>query len=385
MRLNDLLKTAVDNAASDLHLKVGGRPMMRLRGALVPSSETRIEADEMLAFAAAVMPQEIRERFEREHEADLAYSVPGVSRFRCNIYRQRGTTGMVFRVIPVGVSKIDDLSLPPVVKKIAAYERGLVLVTGTTGSGKSTTLAAIIDEINSTRSAHVITIEDPIEYLHRDNRSIVNQREIGADTNSFAKALRAALRQDPDVILVGEMRDHETIETALLAADTGHLVLSTLHTTDAAETINRVVSVFPPHQQKQIRIQLAGTLKAVISQRLMTSADGQGRVPALEIMISTAFIRDCILDKDRAGLIPNAIAQGGSQYGMQSFDQSVFSLFKQNLVTKDEALRWVSNVDDFMLKVQGVFSTSDEALEKMTAAAGPARGTRLPEITRFGS
>ena len=293
---------------------------------------------------------------------------------------------MVFRVIPMGVSTIDRLSLPPVVKEIAALERGLVLVTGTTGSGKSTTLAAMIDEVNSTRTTHVITIEDPIEYLHRDNRSVINQREIGADTLSFYQALRAALRQAPDVILVGEMRDHETIETALLAADTGHLVLSTLHTTDATETINRVIAVFPPHQQKQIRIQLASVLKAVISQRLMAAVDGQGRVPALEVMLSTPYIRDCILDKDKTGLINAAIAQGASQYGMQTFDQSVFALFEQKLVSYEEALRWVSNVDEFKLKVQGVFSTADMP----TAPARPASSDSVLagadgsiQITRF--
>jgi twitching motility protein PilT len=267
-----------------------------------------------------------------------------------------------------------------------------VLVTGTTGSGKSTTLAAMIDEINTTRTAHVITIEDPIEYLHKDNRSVINQREIGADTSSFYQALRSALRQDPDVILVGEMRDHETIETALLAADTGHLVLSTLHTLDAGETINRVIAAFPPHQQKQIRIQLASVLRAVVSQRLMPRADGKGRVPALEILIATAFIRDCILDKDKTHLIHGAIEQGASQYGMQSFDQSVFNLLGQGLITYDEALRWASNVDDFKLKVSGITTGAELANDRRTpvgAAAAPSRtpaaAPALPEITRFGS
>ena len=238
-------------------------------------------------------------------------------------------------------------------KKIAAEERGLVLVTGTTGSGKSTTLAAMIDEINTTRTAHIMTVEDPIEYLHRDNRSIINQREIGVDTMSFSQALRSALRQDPDVILVGEMRDFETIETALLAAETGHLVFSTLHTLDATETINRIIAVFPPHQQKQIRIQLASVLKAVISQRLIPKTDNKGRAPAVEVLISTAFIRDCIMDKEKSHLIHGAIAQGTSQYGMQTFDQSIFYLFQQKLISYEEALRWASNVDEFKLKVQG--------------------------------
>jgi twitching motility protein PilT len=261
-----------------------------------------------------------------------------------------------------------------------------VLVTGTTGSGKSTTLAAMIDEINSTRTTHVMTIEDPIEYLHRDNRSIVNQREIGVDTNSFTYALRSALRQDPDVILVGEMRDFETIETALLAAETGHLVFSTLHTMDAAETINRIIAVFPPHQQKQIRIQLASVLKAVVSQRLMPKIDGRGRVPAVEVLISTAFIRDCIMDKEKTHQIPGAIAQGTSQYGMQSFDQSIFSLYEQGLVSYEEALRWASNVDEFKLKVQGVSTTADMARDQMARTGRTTGGAQSnsPEITRFG-
>jgi len=385
MRLNDLLKIAVDSGASDLHLKVGGRPMMRLRGALIPCNDVRIEAEEMTAFEKAVMPPNIQQRFDQSHEVDLAYSVPGLSRFRCNVYKQRGTTGIILRVIPTGVTTIQELALPPIIKQIAAYERGLVLVTGTTGSGKSTTLAAMIDEINSSRTAHVITIEDPIEYLHKDNRSVITQREIGADTTSFFQALRSALRQDPDVILVGEMRDHETIETALVAADTGHLVLSTLHTLDATETINRVIASFPPHQQKQIRIQLAGVLRAVISQRLMPRSDGKGRVPALEILISTAYIRDCILDKERNHLIHAAIEAGASQYGMQTFDQSVFGLLSQGLVSYEEALRWASNVDDFKLKVQGITSTGDIGRARMAPSTLPDMVGAAPEITRFGS
>jgi twitching motility protein PilT len=286
------------------------------------------------------------------------------------------------------VAKIDELALPSVLKRIADERRGLVLVTGTTGSGKTTTLASMVDEINSTRTAHIITLEDPIEYLHRDGLSIISQREIGVDTDSFSQALRSALRQDPDVILVGEMRDFETIETALLAAETGHLVFSTLHTLDATETINRIISVFQPHQQKQVRVQLASVLRAVISQRLIPKADGKGRAPAVEVLISTAFIRDCIVDKDKTHLIPNAIAQGTSQYGMQTFDQSIFSLFEQGLISVEEALRWVSNADDFKLKVQGI-STINEAARDQMARMGEvmqaSAGRRSPEVTRFGS
>jgi twitching motility protein PilT len=388
VHVNDLLKIAVESGASDLHLKVGSYPMMRLRGTLTPASEQkRLDHEDMVAIAAAVLPTGHREKFKENHEVDLAYSVAGLGRFRCNAFQQRGTIGMIFRVIPMKVASIDDLMLPGVLKRIASEERGLVLVTGTTGSGKSTTLAAMIDEINSTRTAHVMTVEDPIEYLHRDNRSIVNQREIGVDTHSFSHALRSALRQDPDVILVGEMRDFETIETALLAAETGHLVFSTLHTLDAAETINRIIAVFPPHQQKQIRIQLASVLKSVISQRLIPKADGKGRAPAVEVLISTAFIRDCIMDKEKTHLIPSAIAQGTSQYGMQTFDQSIFSLFEQSLISYEEALRWASNVDEFKLRVQGISTTADMARDQMAragAAAGAAVGAGKPEITRFG-
>jgi twitching motility protein PilT len=389
MHVNDLLKIAVDAGASDLHLKVGSYPMMRVRGLLTPATENkRLEHDDMVAIANAVLPTGHREKFKNNHEVDLAYSVAGLGRFRCNAFQQRGTIGMIFRVIPMKVATIAELALPDVLKRIAGEERGLVLVTGTTGSGKSTTLAAMIDEINSTRTAHVMTVEDPIEYLHRDNRSIVNQREIGVDTDSFAQALRSALRQDPDVILVGEMRDFETIETALLAAETGHLVFSTLHTLDATETINRIIAVFPPHQQKQIRIQLASVLKAIVSQRLMPRTDGKGRVPAVEVLISTAFIRDCIMDKEKTHLIHGAIAQGTSQYGMQTFDQSIFSLYEQGFVSYEEALRWASNVDEFKLKVQGISTTAEMARDQMARAGqAPGRpvGGKTPEITRFGS
>jgi twitching motility protein PilT len=376
MHVNDLLKIAVERGASDLHLKVGSFPMLRLRGALTPAAENhRMDHDEMVAIAAAVLPTGIREKFNDNHEVDLAYSVAGLGRFRCNTFQQRGTIGMIFRVIPMRVLTIEQLLLPTVLKKIAAEERGLVLVTGTTGSGKTTTLAAIIDEINSTRTSHVMTVEDPIEYLHRDKKSIISQREIGVDTNSFSQALRSALRQDPDVILVGEMRDYETIETALLAAETGHLVFSTLHTLDATETINRIISVFPPHHQQQIRIQLAGVLKAVVSQRLIPRADGTGRAPAVEVMVSTAFIRDCIIDKDKTYNIRGAIAQGTSQYGMQTFDQSIYRLWEQKVISTEEALRWATNVDEFKLRMQGIRTTGDAARDEMARAGDGGAGT----------
>ena len=354
MHVNDLLKIAVDQGASDLHLKVGSFPMMRVGGNLMPvSQDKKLDHEDVVAMSTSIMSTQQREKFKDSQEVDLAYSVPGLGRFRCNVFQQRGTVGLVLRVIPMQIRTIDELGLPKVLKTIAEEERGLVLVTGTTGSGKSTTLAAMIDHVNNTREAHVMTVEDPIEFLHRDAKSIINQREVAVDTKSFAHALRSALRQDPDVILVGEMRDFETIETGLLAAETGHLVFSTLHTIDATETINRIVAVFAPHQQKQVRLQIASVLKAVISQRLMPRKDGKGRAPAVEVMVSTPFIRDCIVDKEKTHLIHGAIAAGTSQYGMQSFDQSIFSLFSQGLVSYEEALRWASNVDEFKLQGPG--------------------------------
>ena len=381
--LPGLLTAAVRAGASDLHMKVGSYPMMRVSGQLLPiTHDARLEIADTAAMAASMLSPEQRDKFERTREIDLAYSQPGLGRFRVNIFQQRGTIGIVMRVIPTRVPSIDELNLPPVLKSIADEERGLVLVTGTTGSGKSTTLAAMIDHINTTTSCHIMTVEDPIEYLHRDNRSLINQREVLVDTPSFAQALRSALRQDPDVILVGEMRDFETIETALAAAETGHLVFSTLHTLDATETINRIIAVFPPHQQRQVRLQLASVLRAAISQRLIPRADGRGRVPAVEVLIGTPFIRDCIIDKDKTNLIHGAIAAGTSQYRMQTFDQSIFSLYEHKLISLDEALRWASNVDEFKLRIQGISGTSDAAREQMEQVGKKSGGA--PDIIRFG-
>ncbi|HET6514163.1 MAG TPA: type IV pilus twitching motility protein PilT [Thermodesulfovibrionales bacterium] len=364
MEINDLLQTAMSYEASDLHIKVGSPPILRIAGELNPlPAEGRISQQDAMKMAFGVMSPGQREIFKKKNEIDLAYSVPGLGRFRCNIFIQRGTIGIVLRVIPMKIPTFEELYLPEVLKKLSLEDRGLILVTGTTGSGKSTTLAAMIDYINMNRTSNIITIEDPIEYLHRDKKSIVNQREIGSDTESFAKALRSALRQDPDVILVGEMRDFETIQTGLTAAETGHLVFSTLHTVDAAETVNRIIAVFPPYQHKQVRIQLSSVIKGIISMRLLPKSDGKGRVPAVEVLVATATIKDCILDPDKTKLLPDVIAQGRIHYGMQTFDQSVFSLYTSELVTYEEALRRASNPDDFILKVKGVHSTSDLTLE----------------------
>ena len=344
--VNDLLRIAVEHGASDLHLKVGSYPMMRVRGELVPAAnDRRLDHEDTDAMAAAVMSTGQRERFQDSQDVDLAYSVPGLGRFRCNVFQQRGSIGMVLRVIPMAVRTIDELGLPAVLKRIAEEPRGLVLVTGPTGSGKSTTLAALVDHVNRTRAAHVVTIENPIEFLHRDNRAIVSQREVEVDTRSFAGALRSALRQDPDVILIGELPDAETIETALVAAETGHLVFSALHTLDAVETINRTIAQFWPYQQDRVRVQLASVLRAVISHRLLPRADGKGRAAAVEVMVTTPAIRDHIADADETPLIAKAIGEGAS-YGMQTFDQAILGLLDRQLVTRDEAFRWLSSGED---------------------------------------
>ncbi|HEY2796676.1 MAG TPA: type IV pilus twitching motility protein PilT [Thermoanaerobaculia bacterium] len=369
MHINDLLKIAVERKASDLHLKVGAFPIIRVDGTLLPLADMRrLMQEDTIAMAFSIMSARQKEKFKNNFEIDIAYNVPNLGRFRCNIFQQRGTVGLVLRVIPAKILSIKELLLPPVLEKICQEQRGLVLCTGTTGSGKSTSLAAMIDHINATRNEHVMTVEDPIEFLHRDKKSIVNQREVDVDTKGFSLALRSALRQDPDVILVGEMRDYETIETALTAAETGHLVFSTLHTLDATETINRIIAVFPPHQQKQIRLQLGAVLKAVISLRLMPRADGLGRVPAAEILIRTNYVRECIENKEKTKYIKDAIQQGTSQYGMQTFDQSLYSLYKSGLITLEEALKRSTNPNEFKLKIQGIQSTADVAREEMDAA-----------------
>jgi len=377
VKIDDLLVTATAHFASDLHLKVGAFPVMRIGGELHPVADApRLSPEDTLDMAFSMMSNRQKQKLKEVSEVDIAYSAKGLGRFRANIFQQRGTVSIVLRVIPDQSKNTAALGLPPVIDRICEERRGLILVTGATGSGKSTTLAAMIDRVNSTRSGHIVTIEDPIEFLHRDKHAFVTQREVDVDTRSFAEALRGALRQDPDVILVGEMRDFETIETALTAAETGHLVLSTLHTLDATETITRVVSSFPSHQQKSVRIQLAGILKAVISMRLVRAAKGAGRVPAVEVMVSTGLIRDYIINEEKTYLIREAIANGTSQYAMQTFDQSLFRLFQSGQITLEEAIHNATNPDEFKLRVSGILST-EQAIDAEghghMGAAEPAR------------
>ena len=371
MELNEILGIAMKAKGSDIHLKAGLPPIVRIDGALraIPNAD-RLSSDSVRGMAFSIMNERQKRIFDENYEVDLSYGVPGLGRFRVNAFAQRGTVAMVLRAIPIAIPTLETLNLPPVLKKLALEQRGLILVTGTTGSGKSTTLASMIDYINEHRTCNIITIEDPVEYLHKDKKSLISQREVGFDTLTFGKALTSSLRQDPDVILVGEMRDYETIETALTAAETGHLVLSTLHTLDAAETINRIISVFPPFHQRQVRMQLAGILKGVVSQRLVPRSDGKGRVPAVEIMIGTARIKDCIDDKEKTKQIPEAIAQGFTSYGMQTFDQSLMQLLTQKLISYEEAIRQSSNPDDFALKVSGISSTSDSNWDEFTTETG---------------
>ncbi len=364
MELNEILAIAVKAKGSDIHIKTGLPPIVRIDGRLHPiPNAARLTPEFVGEIALSMMNDRQRRIFEENHEVDLAYAVPGLGRFRVSAYRQRGTVAMVFRTISIIIPTLEELNLPPVMQKICCEERGLILVTGTTGSGKSSTLAAMIDYINKQRTCNIITIEDPVEFLHRDNKSIISQREVGTDTPTFSAALKGALRQDPDVILVGEMRDLETIETAMTAAETGHLVMSTLHTMDAAETVNRIIGVFPPYHQRQVRIQLASIVKGVVSQRLVPKADGKGRVPAVEIMLASARVRECIDDSEKTKLLNDAISQGYVSYGMQTFDQSLMRLYSGKMITYEEAIRQSSNPDDFALKVSGISSTSDASWE----------------------
>jgi twitching motility protein PilT len=386
MNIDDILKIAIEMDASDVHLKAGAPPQFRVQGTLTSIGQLpRLTSKDTDDLARQMMNDYQRKMLSEDFDLDLAYNLPGFGRFRGSIFHQRGSIAIALRIIPNEIKSIPALNLPPVIETIAGFERGLVVVTGTTGSGKTTTQASMIDYINMNWRRNIITIEDPIEFVHKDKKSTISQRELGWDVKSFSRGLRAALREDPDVILVGEMRDPDTIETAILAAETGHLVLSTLHTLDAPETINRIVAVFPPHHHRQMRLQLANILQAVISMRLIPMKDEKGRVPAVEIMIATPYIRECIQDREKTALIRDAIAAGVSQYGMQTFDQSIYHLYQKELISFDQGLRYSTSPDNFKLRIQGVRSTQDIALEEMEenigeAAAG-AQGQPRPKRT----
>jgi twitching motility protein PilT len=360
-----VLRQMLEENASDLHLKVGCAPTLRVDGTLKTLNMPPLRSDDMKALADQIMPPKRRREFDELKEADFALGVPGIGRFRVNAFQQRGTIAYAFRVVPFQAQTIAELNLPPVVEQIALKPRGLVLVTGITGSGKSTALASMIQYINQNRSANIITIEDPIEFLHRDNKARINQREVGTDTATFEQALRRVLRQDPDVLLVGEIRDLPTLDTAMKAADTGHLVFSTLHTTDASQTINRILSFYPPHQQAEVRFLLASALEAVISMRLIPRSDKAGRVPAVEVLVNTAAVRDNIRDMGKSLNIPELIAGGTVQYGMQSFDQSLMNWHQKGVISYEDALYNATNPSEFALRIQGVAGASDSKWENL--------------------
>ncbi len=366
MDIDELLKVAIESDASDLHLKAGIYPTVRIHGSLKPLTQfPKLTPRDTYELSDQITNDYQTDRLKQDLDLDLAYSLPGFGRFRGSIYHQRGTVAIVLRIIPLEVKTIKELNLPEVLERISLQPRGLILVTGTTGTGKTTTLAAMIDHINALRRENIITIEDPIEYLHRDKKSTISQREVGVDVSEFSRGLRASLREDPDVILVGEMRDLNTIETALMAAETGHLVMSTVHTLDAPETINRIISVFPPHHQRQVRFQLASILHSVVSMRLIPRKDEEGRVPAVEVMINTPYIKECIQEREKTILIRDAIAAGITQYGMQTFDQSIYGLYQEGHISYEQGLRHSSSPDNFKLRVMGVRAAADIALEEM--------------------
>jgi twitching motility protein PilT len=363
--IDEALRYLIMKEGSDLHLKVPAPPIIRIHGEMVPiEGGERLTPDVTEAALRQILDDPVKiAEFESDHEVDFAYSITGLGRFRVNAFRQRGAVSLVMRAIPVTIKTVEELKLPAVITKLAEEERGIILLTGTTGSGKSTTLAAMLNHMNRTMRKHIVTIEDPIEFLHRDDQSIINQREVGMDTASFKRALRRVLRQDPDVILVGEMRDEETVQTALSAAETGHLVLSTLHTVDATEAINRIIDFFPPHQHQQARAMIAGTLKGIISQRLVKTADGHGRIATAEIMVMTGRVHDMILDPEQTGHLPQVIREG-EYYGMQTFDQHLLKHVQSGLVTYDEAMRVATSAHDFKLMCQ-----ADAKLRHLTTTA----------------
>ncbi len=358
MNLKNLLEKMVREESSDLHLKAGSPPVLRIDGRLTVGKEEPLSPEELRKTAQQIMTKDQQEEFIRTKELDFAIGVSGLARFRVNVYMQRGSVAIAMRTIPPSIKRIDELNVPQVLKDLSVKQRGLILCTGTTGSGKSTTLAAMIEHANENSSKNVITIEDPIEFLFRDKNSVISQRELGMDTHSFSNALKHIMRQDPDVILIGEIRDKDTMDVALKAADTGHLVLSTLHTLNASETINRIISFYPPHQQQHVRVLLSATLISVVSLRLLARSDGKGRVPAVEVMIVTPTIKEYILDPIKTLLIPTAIEEG-SQYNMQSFDQSIMKLYGDGVISYEDAMANVTNPDEFNLKLRGIKGSSE--------------------------
>ena len=390
--MEKIIKAAVERGASDLHIKAGDVFRARIDGKLVPLTKQALTPDQTRAIALRLIPHEDdRSRIDRITDYDCSYGVPGVGRFRVNIMRQRSSFMIVLRVIPFEIPTFEQLRLPKVLDRIADAERGMVLVTGVTGSGKSSTMAAMVQHINRVQSKHIVTLENPIEFLHRDMRGSVTQREIGVDTESFKAGLRAALRQDPDVIMIGEMRDAETIDTAMKAAETGHLLVSTLHTADAQMTVNRVIAMFPPEEQGVARIRLAESLEAVVSQRLLPRADGKGRVAAVEVMIATPLIRDLILDDARTGGIRDAIADGRDRYGMQTFDQHLMDLVREGMVTYDVAWAAATRPADFDLQMRTLGGPAGDALsapsrhEEPAGAAAGSDGDLIIGSNLFGS
>ena len=385
MELDELLAEGVKRGASDIHLKPGTGPIFRIHGGLEVHDDLPVIAKDFMEGVARHLLGDRRfAELMDGAEKDLAHAVPGSGRFRVNLFLSTGEIRAAFRAIPTRIPPFEELHLPKTLEKLAMERRGMILVTGITGSGKSTTLAAMIDFMNRNRNDHIITIEDPIEFAHEDHKCVISQREVGRDSINFVQALRAALREDPDVILVGEMRDAETMSVAIHAAETGHLVLSTLHTLNAVETVNRIIATFPPHQEQQIRDQLAAVLQGLISQRLVIKADGKGRVPAVEIMVATALIRDCIRESERTPQIPAIIAAGTAQYGMQSFDQSLLQLYREEMITYETAREAASNPDDFDLRVKGIMSAGEMTWETARkeearqAAAGQPGGQPKP-------
>src|SRR5262245_36578806 len=381
MNIRSVLEKMIGMRASDLHLKAGTPPIVRVDGVLYTLEDRATSAQELREVCDQLLSEEQRQYFSTHHEIDFAFGVSGLARFRANIFMQRGTPAVALRHVPVQVPSIEELNLPSPVRDLAFSSRGLVLVTGRTGAGKSTTLAAMIDTINRTTTRNIISVEDPIEFLHVDRKSFIHQREIGLDTRTFADGLKYVLRQDPDIIMVGEVRDLETMRTALMAADTGHLVMSTLHTTDVVQTIQRIASFYPPHQHDEVRLSMASNLRAVICQRLVPRADGQGRVPSVEVMINTPTLKDYILQQDKTPMIQTVIGEGFTQYHMQTFDQSVLGLLRDGLITEEEALKNCNNPNELNLKLKGILATSDRQWSPIDA--GSSAGARI-ETTAAG-